>query len=205
MWLGHIEYDAAHSLQIALRDAVLAGHCDPTLLLLEHEPVITVGRRGDLGDVLTDPATLAARGIAFHQAERGGRATYHGPGQLVAYPIAPLRSMAPDVTTYVRRIEEALIRTVGRLGVVAQRVDCQPGIWVGDAKLGSIGIAVTRGVCWHGFALNVDPDLDAFHLIRPCGLDVDVTSIARCLGHAPPMHELAMMVAEDLIDAISRQ
>ena len=176
----------------------LAGQCDPTLLLLEHDPVITVGRRGDLGDVLVDAATLGARGIAFHQAERGGRATYHGPGQLVAYPIAPLRSMARDVTTYVRRIEEALIRTVARVGLMAEQRECQPGVWVGDAKLGSIGIAITRGVCWHGFALNVDPDLDAFRLIRPCGLEVEVTSIARCLGHAPPMHELAMMVAEEL-------
>jgi lipoate-protein ligase B len=202
MWLGNIEYDAAHSLQIALRDAILAGECEPTLLLLEHDPVITVGRRGDMGDILATAATLSAKGIAQHQAERGGRATYHGPGQLVGYPIAPLRSLAPDVRTYVRRIEAALIRTLARIGVEAEHRECLPGVWVAEAKIASIGIAINRGVCWHGFALNVDPDLDAFRLIRPCGLDAEVTSIARCLGHAPPMQKLATMVTEDLLQVL---
>jgi lipoate-protein ligase B len=199
MWLGNIEYHAAHSLQIALRDAILSAECEPTLLLLEHDPVITIGRRGDMGDVLVTPAALTAKGITLHQTERGGRATYHGPGQLVGYPIAPLRSLAPDVTTYVRRIEEALIRTLVRVGVDGKQRECLPGVWVGDVKIASIGIAITRGVCWHGFALNVDPDLEAFHLIRPCGLDAEATSIARCLGHAPPMQRLATMVSDDLL------
>ena len=195
-WLGRQHYDQAHALQLELRDEVAAGARPPTLLLLEHEPVVTVGRRGELDDLLVPPDELERRGIAFRRTERGGRATYHGPGQLVGYPIAPLRALAVDVSTYVCRIEEALIYSASSLGVEAARRDGQPGLWVVDAKLASVGIAVSRGVCWHGFALNVDPDLDAFSLIRPCGFDLPVTSIAQCVGSAPAIEETAELVAE---------
>ena len=191
-----MHYDEAHDLQLGVRDEVASGARQPTLLLLEHEPVVTVGRRGELNDLLVSTEELARLGIAFRRIERGGRATYHGPGQLVGYPIAPLRALAPDVGAYVCRIEEVLLRVASSLGVDATRRDGQPGVWVSDAKLASIGIAVSRGVCWHGFALNLDLDLDAFNLIRPCGFDLPVTSIARRAGGAPTVERAAWLVAE---------
>lgn len=189
-------YDQAHDLQVSLRDEVGADVAPPTLLLLEHEPVVTVGRRGELNDLLVSTEEIARKGIAFRRTERGGRATYHGPGQLVGYPIAPLRSLAPDVRSYVCRIEDVLMMVASTLGVDARRRDGQPGLWVGDAKLASIGIAVSRGVCWHGFALNLDLDLDAVSLIRPCGFDLPVTSIGQCAGSAPSVEATAQLVAE---------
>jgi lipoate-protein ligase B len=194
-WLGRRSYDEAHDLQIELRDQVASAAQPPTLLLLEHEPVVTVGRRGELHDLRVEPGELATRGIAFRRTERGGRATYHGPGQLVGYPVVPLRALAPDIGTYVCRIEEVLLRSASALGVQAIRRSGQPGVWVGDAKLASIGVAVSRGVCWHGFALNLSPDVEAFGLIRPCGFDLPATSIAGCAGNFPTVEEAARMVA----------
>jgi lipoate-protein ligase B len=199
-WLGRVHYDAAHDLQLVLRDEVAAGVRLPTFLLLEHDPVVTVGRRGELNDLLVSPEDLERRGIAFRRTERGGRATYHGPGQLIGYPIVPLRLVAPDVGTYVCRIEEALIQSVVELGVRSARQEGQPGVWVGNAKLASIGIAVTRGVCWHGFALNLDSDLSAFDAIRPCGFDIPVTSIARIAGRGPGIDAAAGRVARQFAD-----
>jgi lipoate-protein ligase B len=197
-WLGRQSYDDAHALQLELRDQVAAGAAPATLLLLEHEPVVTVGRRGELNDLRVSTGELERRGIAFRHTERGGRATYHGPGQLVGYLSAPLRALAPDVGTYVCRIEDALIRTAAAMGVEAARRAGQPGLWVGDAKLASIGIAVSRGVCWHGFALNLDPDLEAFDLIRPCGFDLPVTSIADCAGASPDVEAAGRQAAQQL-------
>ncbi|MBM2810206.1 MAG: lipoate-protein ligase [Chloroflexi bacterium] len=197
-WLGRLRYDDAHSLQIRVRDAIIGGGSNRELLLLEHEPVITYGRRGELGDVLVSPTELAKLGISLRAAERGGRATYHAPGQLVGYPIVRLRTLAPSVPAYVWGLEDALIGTAARLGVVSGRREGLHGVWVGNAKLTSIGIAITHGVCWHGFALNVDPDLSRFDLIRPCGLEAPTTSIAALVGHAPPVEDVATLVAEEI-------
>ena len=199
-WLGRQSYDAAHELQLDLHAQIAAGERPPTLLLLEHEPVITVGRRGEMNDLLVSQQELERRGIAFRRAERGGRATYHGPGQLVGYLIGPLRTLAPDVCAYVCRLEEALLGTATILGVDANRRDGQPGVWVGDAKLGSIGVAISHGVCWHGFALNLDPDPAGFEAIRPCGFDLPVTSIAACGGRLASAEEAARLVAEELAE-----
>jgi lipoate-protein ligase B len=199
-WLGRMGYDAAHDLQLALRDEIAAGVRPPTLLLLEPDPVVTVGRRGELNDLLVSAEELESRGIAFRRTERGGRATYHGPGQLIGYPIVPLRLVAPDVGTYVCRIEEALMQSALELGVHSARREGQPGVWVGDAKLASIGIAVSRRVCWHGFALNIDPALAAFDAIRPCGFDLPVTSIARVAGRGPGIDAAAGLVARQFAD-----
>jgi lipoyl(octanoyl) transferase len=201
-WLGRKPYDEAHALQIELRDAVIAGAAHDSLLLLEHDPVITFGRRGPLDDLRVGADVLAERGIAVRATERGGRATYHGPGQLVGYLIAPLRSLAPDVTTYVCRVEEAMIRASAALGVEAFHHPEGRGVWTRDGKLGFVGIAVRRGVCWHGFALNVDPDLSAFDLIRPCGLDVPVTSLAYRVCPAPPMAKVAALVGKEIVAAM---
>jgi len=183
---------------------VAAGERGPTLLLLEHEPVISVGRRGELDDLHVPAEEIERRSIAFRRAERGGRATYHGPGQLVGYPIGPLRSLAPDVCSYVCRLEDALLQTASSLGVDAARRDGQPGIWVGDAKLGSIGVAISRGICWHGFALNLDPELAAFDLIRPCGFDLPATSIAHCGGEGVTVEACARLAADHLAQVFAR-
>lgn len=199
-WLGRQSYDDAHARQLAIRDQVVAGTVGPTLLLLEHEPVITLGRRRGSDDLLATFDVLEARGIAVREAERGGRATYHGPGQLVGYLIAPVRRLAADIPAYVWLLEEALIRSQSAYGIEARRDRRNRGVWVGDAKLGAIGIAVHRGVCWHGFALNVDPDLAAFTLIRPCGLDITVTSMARHASPVPHVPNVAAVVVRAIAD-----
>lgn len=197
VWLGRVGYDAAHKVQVALRDQLIAGRARPTVLLLEHDPVITVGRRGEMDDLCLPPQELERRGVACRRTERGGRATYHGPGQLVLYPIAPVRWLARDLTRYVCGLEDTIIRSVARLGLAASRHPAGRGVWVGDSKLASVGIAVTHGVCWHGIALNVDPDLSGFDLVRACGLETPVTSVARCLGSAPAVRTVAELAVEE--------
>ena len=197
-WLGRQGYDDAHARQIEIRDRVANGEAGPTLLLLEHDPVITFGRRGECDDLLASRGRLEERGIAVRSAERGGRATYHGPGQLVGYLIAPVRRLAPDLPTYVGLIEEALIHTVAEFEIRAGRDERNRGVWVGEAKLAAVGIAVHRGVCWHGFALNVDPDLAAFSLIRPCGLDLAPTSMARLVCPVPAIDDVATVAARQI-------
>ncbi|MBI4213190.1 MAG: lipoyl(octanoyl) transferase LipB [Chloroflexi bacterium] len=194
-WAGMLAYDDARALQMRVRDAVIRGEAAPTLLLMEHEPVITFGRRPAPGDLLVPFQELTAHGIALRQAERGGQATYHGPGQLVGYLIAPLRTFAPSLPALVDQLETALIEVCHELGVQARRDPRQRGVWSRAAKVGFIGLAITRGVCWHGFSLNVSVDLDPFRLIRPCGLDDEVTSIAQSGGISIALPDLAPLVA----------
>lgn len=172
--LGRMEYGAALELQRTLAEQRAKGEVPDTLLLLEHDNVITLGRK-------TSPANLRPQNIPVFQVERGGDATYHGPGQLVGYPIVLLADH--DVRRHVRNIEEALTRTVRSFGVEASRVEGHPGLWVDGKKLASIGVAVTNWVAYHGFALNVNTDMSYFELIRPCGLDPDtMTSMERLTG-----------------------
>ena len=153
------------------------------LLLLEHPPVITRGVQAGADNVLASPDVLRRRGVEVHDARRGGDVTYHGPGQLVGYPILLLKPDRCDVHRYVRDLEEVLIRTVAGFGVRATRIEGLTGIWVGNDKLAAIGVRLSRWVTSHGFALNVTTDLDDFALIRPCGLvDRGVTSLARLTG-----------------------
>jgi lipoyl(octanoyl) transferase len=183
-WLGRVEYGAALAGQRALLEARAAGAVADTLLLLEHPPVFTLGRRGSRADVLVSEAELAARGIAVHETNRGGLVTYHGPGQLVAYPIADIRTLTGgDVVRYVWGLEESAIRVLADLGIVAGRDAQHRGVWVGAAKIAAVGVAISRGVTMHGIALNLQPDLGHFALIHPCGiLDRGVTSVAALLG-----------------------
>ena len=204
VWLGRKSYAAAHALQVELRDRIIAGDSFGALLLLEHEPVVTLGRRHESGDLLVGPEALARAGLDVVATERGGRATYHGPGQVVGYPVFRLRALAPDVPTFVWGIEEALIRTAGALGVAATRSPMGRGVWVGEAKLGCIGLAVTRGVCWHGFALNVRLEPDGFRWIRPCGLDVHPISISQVVGEAPTVEAVARLVGERFCEVFGR-
>jgi lipoate-protein ligase B len=179
------------------------------LLLLEHDPVVTYGRRGESGDLKHSLAQLEKLGIAVRESERGGRATYHGPGQLVGYPIVRVRTVAANMPAYVCALEEAVIQTLAALGIGAERRPGQPGVWVGEEKIAAVGVAITHGVAWHGFSINVGRDLSGFDAIRPCGLDIPVTSIARQIAHdaprgtpTPTVRDIADLAAVHVGDAL---
>jgi lipoyl(octanoyl) transferase len=183
--LGRIEYVDSLALQRALVEERKAGTIDDQLLLVEHPHVLTLGVRGDGGrsHILAPPGLLAARRVEVHEAGRGGDITYHGPGQIVGYPIVDLKPDRQDVHRYVRDIEEVLIRTAADYDIEAGRVEGLTGVWVGREKLAAIGVRISRWVTSHGFAFNVTTDLDYFSLIVPCGIaDRGVTSLERLLG-----------------------
>lgn len=190
-WLGTVPYGEAFELQSRLHARRAEGLIPDTLLLLEHPHVYTIGRRGSADDVLWDTEMLRGRGVEVVETDRGGMVTYHGPGQLVGYPIIGLGAGA-DLVRYLRRLEESIVATLGAFGVEA---GCDPqntGVWVGRAKIAAIGVRVTRGVTKHGFALNVSTDLSYFSGIVPCGItDRGVTSLAIEVGSAPPVRALA--------------
>ncbi|MDQ7859741.1 MAG: lipoyl(octanoyl) transferase LipB [Armatimonadota bacterium] len=183
-------YAEVWALQRDLVRARQQGAIPDVLLLLEHRPVVTLGRSADRAHVLAPPGALAARGIELFEVERGGSATYHGPGQLVGYPIVDLRRLGEDVGRFMRTLEATIIEVLAGFGVPAGRRLGYPGVWVGDAKICAMGVAVKRRVTMHGFALNVTTDLDAFTVINPCGLGLPVTSMARVLGREVPMAEV---------------
>ena len=207
-WLvacGRLPYGEAWALQRALVAARQADRIEDTLLLVEHPPVITIGRAGRPANILVSRSLLAARGIDVYETERGGDVTYHGPGQLVGYPILNLRALDEDVVRYVRLLEAALIDTLGTYGIIAQRLRGYPGVWVGEAKIAAIGVAVKRKVTMHGFALNVAPHLDHFALINPCGLGKPVSSMARLLGRPVSVEEVAPAVVRALGAALAME
>jgi lipoyl(octanoyl) transferase len=177
---GRIGWAEANQWQQRLVAERKQGAAPDRLLLLEHPHTITLGRNGHLENVLADDAVLASAGIAFHHTDRGGDVTYHGPGQLVGYPILDLREWKRDVGEYVRSVEQTLIDTLGDFGVVAGRIPKLTGVWVGERKIAAIGVHLSRWVTSHGFALNVSTDLDYFRYIVPCGLTKPVTSMAQC-------------------------
>ena len=184
--LGRIPYADALTMQRLLVEDRRAGRIDDVLLLLEHPHVLTLGVRGDGGrsHILATPDALGSRGVEVHESGRGGDITYHGPGQIVGYPVMDLQPDRCDVHRYVRDIEEVLIRTASDYGVEAGRVEGLTGVWVGREKLAAIGVRISRWVTSHGFAFNVATDLEYFNLIVPCGIaDRSVTSLARLLGH----------------------
>lgn len=197
--LGRVDYQTALDLQKVLVEQRKRGEIPDQLLLLEHPDVITLGvkTRNDLSHVLETPESLAAKGVGLFEAGRGGDVTYHGPGQLVGYPIVDLKPDRCDVHRYVRDLEEVLIQAVARFGIGAGRLGGLTGIWVGQEKLAAIGVRISRWVTSHGFALNVSTDLSRFGLIVPCGItDKGVTSMERLLGRAVPMAEVEAAVAE---------
>ncbi len=183
-FLGRLDYRAAVELQERLRDRLRAGGPEH-LLLLEHEHVYTLGRSADRADVRAGAAWLAARGVTVEESDRGGQVTYHGPGQLVGYPILDLDPDRRDVRRYVRDLQAVLVRTLADLGVEAEGRGNQPeiGVWVGQAKIASIGVHLSRWLTTHGFALNLTTDLSYFDGIVPCGLaGVRMTSVERLTG-----------------------
>jgi lipoyl(octanoyl) transferase len=184
--LGRLSYSESLSLQRELVDQRQRQLIGDVLLFVEHPHVLTLGVRGDggRGHILASQDELDASGVEVYEAGRGGDVTYHGPGQVVGYPIVDLRPDRCDVHRYIRDLEEVLIRVAGDFGVTAERVAGLTGVWVGDEKLAAIGVRIARWVTSHGFALNVGTDLDYFRLIVPCGIEGrGVTSLERLLGH----------------------
>jgi len=177
--LGRIEYGRAFELQQRLVEQRKQGVIGDQLLLLEHPHTITLGRNGRLENLLGSDSALRAAGIAFHQTDRGGDITYHGPGQVVGYPILDLREWKRDVGAYVRAIEQVMIDALARFGVPAGRLAGCTGAWGDGKKIGAIGVHISRWVTSHGFALNVNTDLSYFGYIVPCGLAKPVTSMAQ--------------------------
>ena len=191
--LGVVPYAEALSLQKALVEERKAGRIGDQLLLLEHPPVITLGvkTRGSRGNITAADSTLEAEGVDVFETGRGGDITYHGPGQLVGYPIIDLKPDRCDVHRYVRDLEEVLIRTAAAFGIAAGRTSGLTGAWVGNDKLAAIGVRISRWVTSHGFALNVSTNLNHFDLIVPCGIvDKGVTSLETLLGRPVEMADV---------------
>lgn len=185
--LGRVPYAAALDMQRALSEARIARRIDrDLLLLLEHEPTFTLGRGTKASSLPIDPVALARRGLTVVEVNRGGDVTWHGPGQLVGYPILDLQEHRPDLHWYLRRVEEAVIGALGQLGLDADRNPGYTGVWTSGRKIASIGIHVRQWVTTHGFAINVSNALDDFNLIVPCGIvGVEMTTVARELPDAP--------------------
>jgi lipoyl(octanoyl) transferase len=202
--LGRIRYADALALQEAQVRRRQRGEVPDTLFLLEHEPVFTLGRNSRRENVLYTEDALRARGFDILETGRGGDVTYHGPGQLVAYPILELEPARRDVHRYVRDLEESMIRTCSDYGIAAGRVDGLTGTWVGDAKVGAIGVRLSRWVTSHGLALNVNTDLAPFGLIVPCGIhDRGVTSLER-LGRQVALDDAMDRLARHLAAVLER-
>jgi lipoyl(octanoyl) transferase len=205
--LGLVPYAEALAVQRSLVEERRRGDVGDLLLLVEHPHVITLGVRGDGGrsHILAAPDALAARGIEVHEAGRGGDVTYHGPGQIVGYPILDLKPDRCDVHRYVRDLEDVLIRTVADFGIEAGRVPGRTGVWVGKEKLAAIGVRLSRWITSHGFALNVATDLGYFDLIVPCGIaDRGVTSLERLLGRAVDRPHVEDHIAAHFGDVFGR-
>jgi len=204
-FLGRIEYAEATDLQRACARRLLEGG-EERLLLLEHPPVITLGRNARREDVLFGEPALRARGVTVAPTDRGGQVTYHGPGQLVGYPILNLSPERRDVGRYLRDLEEVLIRTLSRFGIEAGRIDGLTGVWVGGEKIASIGVHLSRWITTHGFALNVSTDLAHFSLIVPCGLSSRrVTSMERVLGRGVPLFDVAALLVPEFASIFGRE
>jgi lipoyl(octanoyl) transferase len=203
--LGRVPYGEGLELQADLVRRRQAGEIPDTLLLLEHDPVFTLGRNAKRQNVLLPIDLLRQRGFEIFDSGRGGDVTYHGPGQLVGYPILDLAPDRCDVHRYVRDLEEVMIRSCADFGVTAGRVAGLTGIWVDGAKVGAIGVRISRWVTSHGFALNVVTDLAPFALIVPCGIaDRPVTSMARILGRTVDLTAVRERLAYHLAEVFDR-
>lgn len=210
--LGTVAYADGLALQAQLVEDRRAGRIGDTLLLLEHPPVITLGVKTRQGPshIIASEEALAQAGVTVHSTGRGGDVTYHGPGQLVAYPIIDLKPDRCDVHVYVRDLEEVLIRALGEFGIPGTRVKGLSGVWVGAAgrerKIAAIGVRISRWITSHGFALNVTTDLRHFGLIVPCGIaDRGVTSMQHELGQAVPMADVESAVTSAFLSVFGSQ
>ena len=196
--LGRTRYKNAWELQKRLVDLRFKGQVADCLLLTEHEPVITMGRASSKSNLLCSPTELEERGVELVEIERGGDITFHGPGQLVAYPIIDLNGRGRDLHRYLRDLESIIVATLNDLGLDAGIKHGLTGVWVDDHKLAAIGVAVSRWITYHGVALNVNTDLDYFKLINPCGITrYPVGSISSMLGKEMDMQEVTDLLADN--------
>lgn len=196
--LGTVGYEEAHALQKELQAKRIAGEIPDTVLMLEHDPVVTLGRSAKEQHVLAAPGTLQEKGVAVHEVGRGGDVTYHGPGQLVVYPIIDLKPNRRDVRKYVWSLEETMIRTCADFDLVASRIEGLNGTWIEDRKVGAVGVRISRWVTMHGLALNANTDLSRFDLIVPCGIqDKRVTSISSELERQVDVDQLMQPLAKN--------
>lgn len=204
--LGVLPFREAESLQQKLVIERQQGRVPDLLLMLEHPRVITLGVSANRGNVLASEKTLLEQGIKVHQTRRGGDVTYHGPGQLIGYPILSLKPDRCDLHRYVRDLEEVLIRTVNDFGVTAMRIPGLTGVWVGEQKLAAVGVRVSRWVTSHGFAINITTDLDDFSLIRPCGIsDKGVTALVELTDEDVSLVRVADSLARHFSDVFNFQ
>jgi lipoate-protein ligase B len=203
-WLGRVDYREMWTWQRRRFEARLAGECEDIVTLLEHPPTYTLGRRSTSDEILYSTERRRELGISLFEVDRGGRATYHGPGQIVGYPIVALGHRY-DVLKYLRGIEDALIGALAEVAIEGQRDPRHTGVWVGDNKIAAIGVRITRGVTMHGFALNVETDLSMFEGIVPCGIeDHWVTSVAAETGMHFRLDEVALILGTHLAGAMGR-
>lgn len=197
LWLGRQKYAAVWHAQKELMTKVRSGEEPDTLILVEHDPVITLGRSAKREHILVSAKSLAREGIELFEVERGGDVTYHGPGQLVGYPILDLKRHGRDLHLLLRNYEEVLLRTLVDFGIQGRRFPGYTGVWVADEKIAAIGVAVEHWITYHGFAFNVAPNLHHFQLIVPCGIaDYGVTSLEQILGQAPDLAAVRERVIE---------
>jgi len=202
--LGHLSYACAFDVQRDLVERRKRGEIPDQLLIVEHPHVVTMGRNGHMENILASPDILERAGIELHHTDRGGDATYHGPGQIVGYPILDLREWQRDVLAYVRALERVLIEALSRFGIASERVQGATGVWVKGAKVAAIGVHISRWVTSHGFALNLDTDLDYFKYIVPCGLAQPVTSM-RALGCTAGRQEVIAEISGAFARAFGRE
>jgi lipoyl(octanoyl) transferase len=193
--LGRVGYASALDLQHGLVERRKGGEIPDQLLIVEHPHVITMGRNGHMENVLASPEILERAGIEMHYTDRGGDVTYHGPGQIVGYPIFDLREWKRDVVAYLRALEQVLIEALAAFGIAAERQPGATGVWVDGAKIAAIGVHISRWVTSHGFALNLDTDLNYFKYIVPCGLTQPVTSMRTVGGTASRAEVIAEIAA----------
>ncbi len=201
---GRVDYLCAYELQKKLLEEKISGGKRDFLILSEHEPVITLGRGFKENSLLLGKDALAERGISVYEIERGGGATYHGPGQLVGYPVFDLAGRGKDLRVFINNIEEVIIRTLGDFGIGAERKDTGIGVWTGEKKIASVGVAVRKWIAYHGFALNISPEMENFSFINPCGLDYNVmTSMERILSRRTAPEDVEERVAAHFMDVFS--
>ncbi len=205
VWLGRIDYPAALDIQMRACRAKQGGLEEDLLLLLEHPPTITMGRNGNWSNLVADDESLQARGIFRYEADRGGDITFHGPGQLVGYPILKLDIGERDVRRYMRNLEESVIRLLAAHGIEGARDEQYTGVWTRSGKIAALGVHISRWITRHGMALNVNTDLTYFDLIVPCGISGRrVTSMRSLLGHALDLEVTARQFALEFASVFDR-
>ena len=204
--MGVVGYEEAYALQQRIWAEKTAGREDDVLLLLEHPPTLTLGKSGKIEHLLVESEVLTREGLSLHFTDRGGDITYHGPGQLVAYPILNLRNQARNVLGYVYGLEDAVIRTLVDFSIEGKRDVDHVGVWVREDKICALGVRISKRITMHGLALNVNPNLNHFSFIRPCGISGrGITSMARLLGKAPPMEDVKSRFLDHFSRVFSRE